>query len=512
MTITPSPTVPTRRTRPHDQVPQPLARTHETGTCSDLLAAFADRVGADRVARYFEHAARARRDGDALRIAVRTAFDADWLRRTFGEDLRAAASETVGEIAIQWVVEPGAFASEADEASASAPSPLAGPCDPPPPKRPAAPSAAADGSPWERGPRYRFDDFVVGESNRLAFVTGQRLVEQSASISCAGPLFLHGGCAVGKTHLLHAIAGEFRERYPQSRVCCMTAEMFTNEFIAAVYAKRLDAFRKRYRGLDLLCIDDLQFLAGKSKTQSELLHTIEALDLEQGRLVLAADEHPKRLDRTCARLISRCVSGMVARLEGPERELRIRLAQRLAAQRGLTLEPAAASVVADACAGSVRDIEGGIVRLDAVVRLEHLPGPVTAVLARRVLGRGDLMRPRKPISVPQVTCLVCAELNVELSEVLGRGRHRLVVLARSMAALLSRELTTMSYPEIARALNRKNHSTVVTACQRLRRQMEEGREQDAGPLQGTMPLSDLYARLHDAIVRSAASGTSASVA
>ena len=478
-----------------------------------MLAAFVERIGADRFARYFEHAAKPRREGDALHIAVRSAFGADWLRRTFGDDLRAAALDSVGELELQWVVEPDSFSAGAIDTVSEAPTAVHEALQAaPPPKRPAAPSVAPDGSPWDRGPRYRMEDFVVGESNRLAFAAADRFVEESTASHGITQLFLHGGCAVGKTHMLHAIAARFRDQRPQARVSCITAEMFTNEYIAAVYAKRLDAFRKRYRGLDLLCIDDIQFLGGKSKTQSELLHTIEALDLEQGRLVLAADEHPKRLDRMCGRLVSRCVSGMVARLDGPERALRTRLAHRLAAQRGLTLEPSAAAVLADVCAGSVRDIEGGVVRLDAVVRLEQVRGPVGAVLARRVLGRADLMRPRKPISVQQVSRMVCQELNVELSEVLGRGRHRLVVLARSMVALLSRELTTMSYPEIARALNRKNHSTVVTACQRLRRHMEEGREQDAGPLQGTMPLSDLYAKLHDVIVRSAASGEAASVA
>ncbi len=477
--------------------------------CRAMLEQFALRIGKERYARYFEPAAHARHADEALQIVVRSSFDADLLNRRFGAELRTVAGESLGDVQVQWVVDPGAFA--ADEEPERVPETQTSGVGGLPPRRPAAPSAAPAGASG-RGPRYRLDDFVVGESNRLAFTAAERFVDEPPPLHGLSQLFIHGGCGIGKTHLLNGIAARFREQNPTARVSCVTGEMFANEFISAVQSKRLEAFRKRYRSVDLLLVDDVQFLAGKVKTQTELLHTIEALDLGHGRLVLASDEHPKRIDKLCKRLVSRCVCGMVARLDNPERGLRGQLAHRLAGVRGVSLEENAAHVVADVCAGSVREIEGAVVRLEAVARLEQLRVPVTAVLARRVLGNADLMRPRRPISVSQVAKTVCAELNVELSEVLGRGRHRLVVLARSMVALLSRELTTMSYPEIARALNRKNHSTIVTACQRLRRQMEEGGQQDAGPLQGLVQLTDLFQRLRDLIVRTAATGSVVSVA
>ena len=360
--------------------------------------------------------------------------------------------------------------------------------------------------------RFALGEFIVGDSNRLAYNAALEMARREPGEAGAAALFLHGDCGVGKTHLLNGVIAEVKSRRPDARVRCVTGEVFANEFIAAVQKQDFEGFRARYRGLELLCIDDVHFIAGKKKTMVELLHTFDALDLDGARVVLASDEHPKRIERLSQRLVSRCVSGMVVRIERPDRGLREKLVETMALRRGLRLTASAVGVVAEACVGSVREIEGAVVRLEAYVRLFSDPGGsaegegglIGDEMVRRALGATAYHRPPKPVRVSMIAEVVCEELGVETSELLGRGRHGLVVLARSMVSTLARDLTTQSYPEIARCLNRKNHSSVVASCQRTRRWIERGDLRDGGPRYGTVSVGELRDRLREEVVRRAA--------
>jgi chromosomal replication initiator protein len=294
---------------------------------------------------------------------------------------------------------------------------------------------------------------------------------------------------VGKTHLLQGIARRFAERRPRARVRCVTAEQFVNEYIASVHAGNIDSFRARYRNLDLLCLDDVHFLGGKDKSQSEFQHTFDALDLGGARVALVSDEHPRMLQRLTRQITSRFVSGMVVKVDSPDENTRVGLVRQIAARRGIGLDEGSVRALAGARRASVREVEGAVLSVEAMARLMgHEPAlgiPVAAVAAAladdaavRSSGSGVL---RKPLRLPHILAVVCERLGVDQSEVMGRGRHKRVVLARSVAALIARDLTTHSYPEIARALGRDNHSTVVTACQRLRKSLEAGEAYDAGP-------------------------------
>lgn len=443
----------------------------------------------------------------SVTASVLSAFHQEWFSKRYGKfltDAVRAEAKAMGapRIKLEWTVDASLFPTDGT-ATRRTEDPT-----PAPTTREHRPTRRTHGSvntngATQFGGRFSMDDFVVGASNRLAVDASQRLVEGDAPAGMTA-LFLHGPCGVGKTHLLSALAQMYAHARPEAKVRYVTGEGFTNEYVSAVQSKSLEAFRRKYRGVELLCIDDVHFLAGKVGTQNELLHTFDALDLDGARLVLASDEHPKRIDRFNARLVSRCVSGMVVRIDAPDRAMREAVAARLAQRRGLRLTDSAAAVVAEACYESIREIEGALMRVEAYTRVVRQGDGerLTAADVRAALGDTIGRLPAKPLRVSQIVDTVCALMGVEVSEVMGSGRHRLVVLARSAAAALCRELTTQSFPEIARAMNRKNHSTIVTSCQRIAAQSERGEAHDAGAL-GIMPIPSLLSLLRDEVRRRA---------
>lgn len=457
------------------------------GAGERILERLSHQIGPEGFSKYFQHQARVRCAPGRVDVVVPTGFVAELIGRKFRDPILRAAREELDAatpLELTFSVDKSAFGGAASDERPA-------PARPEPAPRPAASRPGASRAPLVR---YRLEDFIVGESNRLAYTAAERLAEPDCPPSFS-PLFIHGACGMGKTHLLQGVAHRYRERHPGAQVVYIPAEAFTNEYIAAVRAGRLDAFRTRYRGVALLCIDDVQFLSNKHATQAELLHTFDAIGLDGARIVLASDEHPRRVRALSAALVSRFMAGMVVRLDPPEPALRERIVQRLAERRGLRLEPAAAALIAARCGptgqglgGSVRDIEGVVTRIDAMKRLmpDLAPGnQVGLVLVRRALGIDEgggpvVNRPRRPIRAQQIVEEVCRTLHVEQVELLGRGRHKRVVLARTLSAHLCRQLTTMSFPEIARALGRPNHSTVVTACKRIQGQIARDEPLDLG--------------------------------
>lgn len=344
--------------------------------------------------------------------------------------------------------------------------------------------------------KYRFDSFIVGRANRLACSAAQRIAEDDGPVPM---LFIHGSCGLGKTHLLRAAAARFQERRPGSMVRYTTAEAFTNEFIMAIRTGKTDQFRKNYRKVDFLCLDDVHFFArtNKDSTQNELMNTLDTAGLDGARIIVASDEHPKEITKLSDRLVSRFMAGAVVKIEPPDAELRGRLIRHLAQKRSLPLDDEAATLLAERSGrsagslggfgGSVREMEGLLNQVDAVHRL--LPeyglgtGAITAALVRKALGidqqqeapapASTTMRVRRPMNAESIVAEVCRELAVDLNDFMGKGRHKRVVLARSLVASLSRRLTTMSFPEIARAMGRSNHSTIITAQKRIDRQIAD---------------------------------------
>lgn len=456
------------------------------GAIDKIRTQLAQEVGLQRFERYFQREARLRVDGRRLAVTVPSRFMADLLDRRFGAVLRKAAAESIPQAddpSLSFEVDGAAFG----EATA-APHPENPQNDPPaparsePPRRPAAADVAS---------RYRLEEYLVGVSNRVAFAAAVRLAE--ARDESLTRVFVHGSCGVGKTHLLHAIARRFRQLHPGSVARVVTGEDFTNEYISAVRSNRIGEFRLRYRGVDLLCIDDVHFVASKDRTQEELLHTLDALDLDGARLALASDAHPREIESLASPLVSRFLAGGVIRIDDPDEALRLKLIETHALKRGLTLTTEAIAVLASPgpeVSVSVREIEGRVTQLEAYLRLvpetlEH--GAVSAAVARRAMeangARPLASMPRRPIPFAVIAAEVCRELRVDPADLSGKGRHKRVVLARAACSYLARALTTLSFPEIAKAMGRPTHSTVISACKRLKEMVDA----DTPPPADTFP-------------------------
>jgi chromosomal replication initiator protein len=463
-----------------------------TLTVESLRAQLVREIGSALYERYFTTHVRLTVLDDRLVVLVPTHFEADLFRRRFDEVLRRLARGR----RVEFGVDRGAF--EAPRPSSPTPGAL--------------PKATPIHRPVETT-RYRFDNFVVGRSNHVAHAACQRVAEDDASVP---PVFIHGGSGLGKTHLLRACAARFAEKHAGAVVRYATAEQFTNDFVQAVRAGRVEQFRRNFRRADLLCIDDVHFFAGKGGTQGELLHTLDAVMIEGGRIVLASDQHPREVSSLSERLVSRFLAMAVVRIDLPDPALRVKLVRHLASRRGLDIDDAAAELLAERSGrgaaippgfgGSVREIEGLLNQVDAVARLlPDLGGPggrIGAMLVRKALGLDESSRQsggsalRRPLTPETIVAEVCRELSVDLGDFVGKGRHKRVVLARSLVSSLSRKLTTMSFPEIARAMGRSNHSTIITAQKRLDRLLSEeaGRPlpaEVAGPYAGCT-LREVY--------------------
>lgn len=481
------------------------------GADARLRSRLREQLGDDRYERYFGRDVRFEcRDGE-VEVAVATPFLAKLLDRRVGDSLRRAA-EAEGGSRVSVRVDRGAF-ERAGGVSDRAP---AGERRERRPARQFAKRRPAG------APGKRLEDFIVGEANRLAHNAALKLAEGGEGARFS-PLFIHGLSGMGKTHLLQGIVGRVQASSPGARVIVTTAESFMNDYVAAVKANALEGFRRRWRGVELLCLDDVHFLSRKQGTQTELLHTFDAIDLTGARVALASDEHPHRMDKLSAQLRSRFLSGAVVRLDAPEPDLRRRLVEAFAARRGIALEAEAVRLIVERSGlpagslASVRDIEGMVTQVEAVSRL--LPEFVTdgdrigALAVRRALGLGEpgsesasrrSLRPMRPEAVVRG---VARAIGVEASEVLGTSRHRRVVLARAMCVYLMRELTTLSYPEIGRALARKNHSTAATADKRLRAQIEARSGAGIGGEFDGMTVAEVVGRVRERLLDESARAT-----
>ena len=418
------------------------------------------RVGPRRWDMWFDRTTDFQVDGSHLRIEADSRFVADWIERHFREAIHTAARGELGDSAsVELAVRLRPAVQEPKKSSKGSSSRQTG-------TRRNTKAIGDRNIPSLEG-------FQIGESNRLAYDAASRVGDALDGASTM--LFVHGECGIGKTHLLRGLCQRRRERQPRAKVRYATGEQFTNEYIAAVRANELDAFRKKLRRLDLLAIDDVHFLSNKNATQSEFLHTVDALAMSGSTVVVASDAHPRLIGRFSGPLVSRFLSGMVVRVERPDRELRVRLVQRLAAERSLAFTDSALETVAGRCVSSVREIFGALTRLEALARLDGVTStePIGSLAVERALLEEPVSSGGKPIRLSRIIDVVCNEIGVNRDELLSSGRHRKVVLARGLCAYLARELTNACFPEIASALGRTTHSTVHTADRRTRKQLEE---------------------------------------
>ena len=325
-------------------------------------------------------------------------------------------------------------------------------------------------------PRYRFEQFIIGEGNRLAHAAALAVAELPGQ--AYNPLFLHAPPGLGKTHLLHAIANYVTAFGGGATVRYCTAEAFTNHFIAALGAKSLDAFKHAYRDADVLLIDDVQFLASKVRTEEEFFHTFNAL-YETGRqLVLTCDRLPRALVSLEQRLRERFAAGLVADIKPPDHATRVAILRKRAALDGIAVaDPVVLELIADRVTDNIRALEGALIRVVAFHSLTQKPidGPLaTEVLAAMYPMPGG--RAEGPPTIAQVQAAVADHFGLSVEQLTSSSRARSINWPRQLAIHLSRELTHASLPTIGRAFGGRNHATVLHACKRVSERLKHDRE------------------------------------
>jgi chromosomal replication initiator protein len=456
-----------------------------------LADAIAERVGQQRFHVWFNNSTRLDLKQDSLEISVPNDFISDWIGTHFSQPIQDAAREVLGvPLRLSFNVVPQLFdtraaaprqghgrltpAAPVDAAPAgvsahSAPRfpatgmMVAAALSAAPAHRPPAGHAAAPTG-YSSSARLRHDlsTFVVGASNQLAYNAACHVAEHPGSQYT--PLFIHGNCGLGKSHLLQGICRSFMRHHPTRRWAYMTGEEFTNEFVSALRNNKLDGFRRRMRDLDLLVIDDVHFLGGKKSTLEEFLHTFNAIEAMGRQVVMASDNHPKMIQEFGESLINRFVSGMVVRVDPPNHVMRCEILRRLAARDHLAISEEVIDWVARRVTQNVRELEGALTRITAHAKLAGRPAD--AAMAQEALG--DLDRHLvAPVRTEKIITAVCEYFGLEQKELLSSRRDRHISLARSITMYLVRKLSKLSYPEIGHSLNKKNHSTVISACRRI---------------------------------------------
>jgi chromosomal replication initiator protein len=321
----------------------------------------------------------------------------------------------------------------------------------------AAPEAAS------LNPRYTFDTFVAGPSNQLAFAASQAAA--SSYPPKYNPVFLCGGVGLGKTHLLHSIGHQQLANRPSARIVYLSSERFMNEYVQAIRTGRMHEFRRNYReGIDVLLIDDVQFLAGKESTQDEFFHTFNALHENHKQIVLTADRKPHEISDIADRLRTRFAWGLLADIEPPELEVRIAILRKKAAVESVSLPDDVAMYIASSIKSNVRELEGALIRLAAYASLSKRR--IDLEFAQETLGAA-ITRPRDIITVDNVIKVVASYYGLKPSDIKSERRHKSVATPRAVAMYISRHHTKDSYPDLARAFGGKHHTTVISAVQKI---------------------------------------------
>lgn len=477
-----------------------------------LADAIAQRVGQQRFHVWFNNSTRLDLKNDGLEIAVPNDFISEWIGTHFTRPIQEAAHEVLGApLEVRFHVMPQLFEVDAadnrsvdtrsgDSRSAPALPSKGGPergsrmamieSHPPikptdhkdgapvshpvqlvrptinPGARASAPSDHSNPGTLSVRPRLRhdLDSFVVGPNSQLAY-NGASYVAEFPGVQY-NPLFIHGSCGLGKTHLLQGLCKKFIEHHPTKRWIYLTGEEFTNEFLSALRNNRLDVFRRKMRDLDLLVIDDVHFLAGKKATQEEFLHTFNAIEAMGRQVVMASDNHPKMIEEFGESLVNRFVSGMVVRIDPPNFATRCEILRALSTRNSSELPEEVIHWIARRVTQSVRELEGAVTRITACSKLTHRP--VDAALAQEALHDLDrqMIAPVKPENILQG---VCNYFGLEHKDLMSGRRQRTISLARSIAMFLIRKTAKLSFPEIGVRMGKRNHSTVISACRRIER-------------------------------------------
>jgi chromosomal replication initiator protein len=335
----------------------------------------------------------------------------------------------------------------------------------------AGPGGGGDVPVHDINPRYAFDTFVIGPSNRFAHAAALAVAETPARKY--NPLFVYGDAGLGKTHLLQAIGHYVRENYPTYRVRYVTSETFLNEFIDAVRTQTNDAFKRRYRDIDVLLVDDIQFIEGKKETQEEFFHTFNHLHQANRQIVLSSDRPPDAISTLEDRLRSRFKMGLITDVQPPDLETRLAILRNKAEREATAIPSEVLEYIAANITDNIRVLEGALIRVAAFANLTA--EALTVETAGQVLA--DLLTARQPRPITPAVILEATSkmFGIPVEEITGKKRQRPLVAARQVAMYVVRELTDLSYPAIAREFGGRDHTTVIHAVEKISQAMRTQR-------------------------------------
>jgi chromosomal replication initiator protein len=396
--------------------------------------------------------------GSELTLAVATPFARDWVEGRLRGPIIEALRELLGyEIEVKFVVanEP----EPQDQAQA-------------PPAVPAVATPRQPGAdeirPGNLNPRYTFEEFVVGNSNRFAHAAAQAVADSPAR--AYNPLFLYGGVGLGKTHLMHAIGHRVLASNPNANIVYVSSEKFTNEFIIAIKNNQTVEFRNRYRHVDVLLIDDIQFLEGKEQTQEEFFHTFNSLHEALRQLVISSDRPPKEIQTLESRLRSRFEWGLLTDIQPPDLETREAILRKKAESEKVPVPNEVSMFIAKVIPSNIRELEGALIRVVAFASLTK--SPITVDLASEVLKNQIAQAPLRRITISLIKERVARSHGLTVKEMDNQRRDQRLTVPRQIAMYLACELTDCSLPHIAREFGKKDHTTIMYARDKVKELMQ----------------------------------------
>ena len=416
-------------------------------TWSQVLARIEQVVDRTEYATWLAPTRFAGQKGDTIDVAVPSQRYVDEIRERFGAQIRGVLNEISPErVQIHFVVD----GSVSDDLGLQIVAPT----------KEEIPAAVFN-------PRYRFETFVVGSSNQLAYAASKSIAENPSG--SFNPLFIYGGAGLGKTHLIQAIGQQLRESPRRLKVAYMSADTFVTELITSIRYDRMAPFRDRYRSVDALLLDDIQFIAGKERTQEEFFHTFNALYEAQKQIVFTSDRPPKEIPTLEERLRSRFEWGLTADIQPPDLETKVAILRKKAEDRGIGIPQEVALFVAERVRSNIRELEGHLNKIAAFASM--IGRPISIELVKEAL-KDVLSKEDKPITPSEILRVVAAHYGLKVSDLKQKSNAKTIAFPRQVAMYLCKELTDLSYPEIGKLFADKHHSTVMYSVQQIKKMID----------------------------------------
>jgi len=428
--------------------------TDEQGTINIINKILAERIGTQKYRIWFQSSTTMSLADGYIKIGVPNIFMANWIESHFADEIGYAVRAATGENKkLTFTIETQLSGHQIGAQRDTRPEPAV--------KRQNGIGSQVKKRPGKRL-KLSFKTFVVGKTNELAFNAAKAVAEEKKSPF--NPLFIHGGYGVGKTHLLQGICNAVSEHRPGTNWLYLSAENFANQFILALKTRKLEAFRRRMRQTDLLAIDDIHFLASKTSTQEEFLHTFNTIDLAGKQVVLACDAHPKMIGQLSEKLVNRFISGMVVKINQPDFQTRCRICAQYAKVNRRFIPESVIRYTAEHIRSNVRELEGALLKLFAYSTLQGKK--INIHMAREILAE-HIIRADPIVHLTDITSSVAGFFGTTQAELHSAKKDRTIALARHFGMYLARKHTKMSSPEVGRCMGNKNHATVLMACKNI---------------------------------------------